>query len=298
VQSFEYIAPRTVKEALAALQQHRGALLLAGGTDALIRMKSRAETPSVVVDVKRIRGMDELRFDARKGLTIGAAVTMRQIEQSADVGQHYAALAHGAARVGSVQIRNQATVAGNICNAAPSADTAPALIALGAKVRIAGSQGRRSMTVEKLMVGPGRTALVADELVTAIHVPAPQPRAGSAYTRHTPRGAMDIAVVGVAAAVMLAPRTGACEQAKIVLGAVAPTPMRAKRAERMLQGEKLSDELIAAVAAAAAEEARPISDVRASAQFRRQMVAVLTQRMAVAARENAGGQGQSGRRAA
>ena len=298
MQSFEYIAPRTVKEAVAALQAHRGALLLAGGTDALIGMKLRVQTPGVVVDIKRVRGLDELRFDEKSGLTIGAAVTMRQIELLPLVGERYAALAQAAAVVGSVQIRNLATLAGNVCNAAPSADTAPGLIVLGAKVRIAGPQGRRSMAVEKFMVGPGKTALKAGELVTGIQVPVPGRRTGSAYVRHTPRGAMDIAVVGVGAAVTLTPRTGACEDLKIVLGAVAPTPLRAKRAERLLKGEKFSEELIEAVAAAAAEEARPISDVRASAEFRRHMVRVLTKRMVAAARQDAQRQERAARRAA
>ena len=298
MQSFEYIAPKTVREAVEALQAHRDALLLAGGTDALIGMKLRVETPGVVIDIKRIRGLDELRFDEKSGLAIGAAVTMRQIELAPLVGERYTALAQAAAVVGSVQIRNLATLAGNVCNAAPSADTAPGLIALGAKVRIAGPQGRRSMVVEKFMVGPGKTALEAGELVTGIQVPVPGRRTGSAYVRHTPRGAMDIAVVGVGAAVTLAPRTGACEDLKIVLGAVAPTPLRAKRAERLLKGEKFSEELIEAVAAAAAEEARPISDVRASAEFRRHMVQVLTKRMVAAARQDAQRQERAARRAA
>ncbi len=283
---------------MEALQAHRDALLLAGGTDALIGMKLRVETPGVVIDIKRIRGLDELRFDEKSGLAIGAAVTMRQIELAPLVGERYTALAQAAAVVGSVQIRNLATLAGNVCNAAPSADTAPGLIALGAKVRIAGPQGRRSMVVEKFMVGPGKTALEAGELVTGIQVPVPGRRTGSAYVRHTPRGAMDIAVVGVGAAVTLAPRTGACEDLKIVLGAVAPTPLRAKRAERLLKGEKFSEELIEAVAAAAAEEARPISDVRASAEFRRHMVQVLTKRMVAAARQDAQRQERAARRAA
>jgi carbon-monoxide dehydrogenase medium subunit len=191
--------------------------------------------------------------------------------------------------VGSIQIRNLATVVGNVCNAAPSADTAPGLIALGAKVQIAGPGGRRSMLVENFMTGPSQTALKPGELVTGIQVPTPGPRTGSAYVRHTPRNAMDIAVVGVGAAVTLAPRTGACQDAKIVLGAVAPTPIRARAAEKILRGQKPTDALIAEAAEIAAGDARPISDVRASADFRREMVRVLTRRMVTAACEATSG---------
>lgn len=296
--SFEYFAPRTAKEAVAALAAHPEAMVLAGGTDMLVRMKARVWRPEAVVDVRRIAGLDALRFDRRAGLTIGAAVTMRQVELFEAAWKHFAAVAQGAAVVGSIQIRNLATVVGNVCNAAPSADTAPGLIALGAKVRIAGPKGRRSALVENFMAGPGRTTLRPGEFVTAIQVPMPGPRTGSAYVRHTPRGAMDIAVVGVGVALTLAPRTGACEDVKIVLGAVGPTPLRAKAAEKALRGQKLTEALIARAAEIAAGEARPISDVRGSAAFRREMVQVLTRRMVAAAHADARQKSGTKRRAA
>lgn len=296
--AFEYFAPTTVKEAVALLSAHPNARVLAGGTDMLVRMKGRVWTPDAVVDVARLPGAKALAFDAKRGLVLGAGVTMRQVELSALAHQRYAALAQGASVVGSVQIRNLATVAGNVCNAAPSADTAPGLIALNAKVRIAGPNGRRSMPVENFMTGPGKTALKPGELVTGIEMPAPAPRTGSAYVRHTPRSAMDIAVVGVAAWVALAPRTGLCQDVRIVLGAVAPTPMRARSAEEMLKGQKLAPDLIQAAAECAAGEARPISDVRASADFRRYLVGVLTARMVQAAWEDARQGAHSKRRAA
>ncbi len=295
---FEYFAPESVREAAEALQTHPGARVLAGGTDLLVQMKERARTPDTLVDVRRIPGVDELRFDRKTGLTIGAAVTMRQVELMPAAQLHYAGLADGARVVGSFQIRNLATIVGNVCNAAPSADTAPGLIVQGAKVKIAGPNGRRTMLVENFMTGPGRTTLETGEFVTGIHVPVPPPRTGSAYVRHTPRGAMDIAMVGVGAAVTLAPRNRACQDVRIVLGAVAPTPLRAKAAERMLKGQPLTEGLIAEAAEMAASEARPISDVRGSADFRREMVRVLTARMVSAAYGNAQERSGNKRRAA
>ena len=295
MQAFDYVAVGSVREAVAALKNKKRVMVLAGGTDMLVRMKGRALTPEVVVDVKGIPGAGD--FSAKSGLSIGSAVTMRQLELSAKVREDYAAVAQGAAVVGSIQIRNLATVAGNICNAAPSADVAPGLIALRAKVRIAGPGGQRTLLVENFMTGPGKTALKRGELVTAIQLPTPGPRTGSAFVRHTPRGAMDIAVVNVAVAMTLAPRTGKCEDVRIVLGAVAPTPMRALKAEMLLRGEKLTADLVAEAAAVAGAEARPISDQRASAEFRRELVRVLTGRMVEAARADAGRSRARGRRA-
>ena len=298
MRTFEYIVPKTIKEAVAILQERDDVSLLAGGTDLLLRMKARQHAPQAVVDIKRIAGFDELRLDARSGLTIGAAVTMGQIEQHAAARRQYPAVVQGAEVVGSVQIRNRATLVGNVCNAAPSADTAPPLLALGARVRIAGPGGRRSLLLENFITGPGQTALKPGELVTAVQVPSLQGRSGSAYVRHTTREAMDLAAVGVGVALRLGQRGAACEEIAIALGAVAPTPMRAREAEKLLRGQELTAELIAEAAECAAGEARPISDVRASAGYRRELVRVLTQRMIAAAREDARQRSRSRRRAA
>lgn len=282
--TFEYTAPRTYAQAVKALTAHSRARILAGGTDVVLQQRhGSGPQPRAVVDIKRIRGAGDLRLDARGGLTIGPAVTMSQLEQSSEAARLFPALVQGAAAVGSVQIRNRATVVGNICNAAPSADTAPGLIVLGARARILGPDGRRSLPVERLMAGPGKTALARGELVTAIQVPAPAPRSGSAYARHTPRHSMDIAVAAVGAAVELGEDGVTCKRARLCLGAVAPTPLRALGAERLLRGRELADEDLEVAAAAAAEECRPISDVRASAEFRRELVRVLTRRMLEAA---------------
>jgi len=296
VRAFEYIAPQTIVEAVAALQQHDDAAVLAGGTDILLRMRANGPAPQALVDIKRIRGFGELKIGTRKGLTIGPAVTMGQLAASAEIRDRYPALNQGAGLVASVQIRNRATVAGNLCNAAPSADTAPPLLALGARVRISGPRGRRSLLLSNFFTGPGQTALEPGELVTALHVPPVAKRSGSAYTRHTPREAMDIAAVGVAVALTLGRDGTTCEEVAIALGAVAPTPLRARQAEKVLRGHALDEERVADAAECAAGEARPISDVRASAAFRRDLVRVLTGRMVRAAATNARERASAGRR--
>jgi aerobic carbon-monoxide dehydrogenase medium subunit len=286
LRSFEYVVPKTIKEAVSLLQES-GAAVLAGGTDLLLRMKGREYGPRIVVDIKQIRGFDELRTTPKGDLVIGPVVTMRQIERAEEVRRDYQAVAQGAEVVGSVQIRNRATLVGNVCNAAPSADTSPGLLVLGARVRIAGPAGRRSLGLDNFFVGPGQTPLERGELVTGVVLPTVGSRTGSAYVRHTTRGAMDIAAVGVGVALTLADDGKVCEEMAIALGAVAPTPMRASAAEGMVRGQALTPKLVAAVAEKAADEARPISDVRASAGFRRELVRVLTGRMIETALENA-----------
>lgn len=297
MRAIDYAVPGSVKEAVALLAQGE-AEVLAGGTDLLLRLKAGQPTPRLVVDVKRIPGFDEIRFDARTGLSIGPAVTLAALAGDPVVQRRYPALAQGAGLVGSVQIRNRATLAGNICNAAPSADTAPPLLVLGARVRLAGPEGRRTLPLEEVFLGPGKTALEPGELVVGIQVPTPRGRSGSAYARHTLREAMDIAVVGVGVALRLAPRRPVCEEAAIALGAVAPTPMRATQAEALLEGEELTPERIAWAAGLAAAQSRPISDVRASAEYRRELVEVLTRRMLEAAVEDARRQRPTRRKAA
>ena len=280
MKSFEYMAPKTIKEVVSALKKHgKKAMIVAGGTDLLVKMKGRALGPDVIVDIKRVPGLDEIKFDKKNGLTVGACVTMREVELSPVVRKHYPGVAEGAEIVGSVQIRNRATIVGNLCNAAPSADVAPGLMVHGAKVKVAGPGGSRTLPLEGFFAGPGRNTLKPGEWVTHVVVPPPPPRTGSAYVRHCTREAMDIAVVGVGASVTLAPKNGVCKEARIVLGAVAPTPIRAPRAEALLRGQKLTDALIAQAGQVASEEARPISDQRGSAEFRRDLTKVMTERM-------------------
>ena len=285
MQAFEYYKPKSAREASKTLWAHPDAMILAGGTDLLVRMKDRIFRPSAIVDIKGLLRADEVRFAPKTGLAIGPAVTMRQVERAAPVVERYPAIAQGAEFVGSIQIRNRATVIGNVCNAAPSADIAPGLIVHSAKVRIVGPKGRRTMTVEDFMQGPGKNALKRGEFAAGIQIPTPPRSTGSAYVRHTPRDAMDIAVVGVGVSVTVS--KDVCKDIKIVLGAVAPVPLRAANAEAILLGQPLTRKRIDQAAEAAAAESKPITDVRASDEFRRDLVRVLTQRMIEAARDDA-----------
>lgn len=276
---FAYQTARTLDEALGLLATlGPGTKLLAGGTDLLPQIKEHVIEPRNVLALGRIPEMEALEQTAEGGLRIGALVRMRALERSPLVNGRYAALAHGAKLVGSIQIRNLATVGGNICNAAPSADAVPALIAFGGEAVIAGPGGQRTLPLEQVFLGPRRTALEPGELLVAVRLPPPPPHTGSCYLRHTPRMEMDIAVAGSGAVVRLDGDGSRIADARICLAAVAPVPARALRAEAILRGAPATDETIARAAAAAAQDCSPISDVRGSADYRRHLVTVLTER--------------------
>jgi CO/xanthine dehydrogenase FAD-binding subunit len=274
---FEYFAPASLDEALSLLKGGSdGVKLLAGGTDLLVQMKEAGRHPSTVVS---LHSLDELRtFETDGGgLRIGAGVDMTTIASSAVVRKQYTAISDGAGVLGSIQTRNMATIGGNVCNAAPSADTTPGLVVLGAIAEIAGADGKRELPIDELFTGPGKTTLATHEIVTAFRLPALPPHTGSVYQRHTPRKIMDIAVVGVGIRLTLADG-GSIDEARICLGAVAPTVIRAPEAEQALQGQSPSEELFERAAGLAQQAARPISDVRGSAEFRRYLVGAMTKR--------------------
>src|SRR5205085_8074991 len=244
---FEYFEPTSLPEAFALLGRYQGrAQPLAGGTDLLVELKEHLRSADCVVNIKKIPGIDRLSFDASDGLHIGALVTARQIEISPVILEKYVSLAQAARELGSIQVRNRATIIGNVCRASPSADTLPPLIADGAEVTIHGADGHRTVPLEEFFTGPGKTVLRHDELVTAIRVPAPPPRTGKVYIKHGRRKAMELATVGVAVTLNEV-------DLRIVLGAVAPTPIRATKAEGLLRGRKLDDARIERAAQAAAE---------------------------------------------
>lgn len=278
MKDFEYFEPATLDDALALLQRYRGSgSLFAGGTDLLVQMKEHVRQPAQVINIKKVPGMDDFVFDAKTGLRLGALVTTRQVETSPITQRHYAGLAKAATDFASIQVRHRATVVGNVCRASPSADTLPPLIADGAMLRIHGPAGPRRCAVQDFCTGPGRTVLAADEIVTHIQIPAPPPRTAKVYLKHGRRAQMELATVGVAVRLTL-DAGGSVEDLGIVLAAVAPTPLRAVRAEALLRGRTPTPERLAAAAQAASDEARPIGDVRGSADYRREMVRVLTQR--------------------
>jgi carbon-monoxide dehydrogenase medium subunit len=276
VKEFEYLEPTSMQQALEWLNTHRGrARVLAGGTDLYLRLRKGVFLPEYVIDLKRVPQLDYITPNHRAGVQIGPTTLQDDVACSSLMQQLYPALAEAAGWVGAIQTRNRATVVGNLCNASPAADTAPALLSYDAQVTIASIQGERTIPLEEFFVGPGKTALQDNELVAEIHLPAPQPHTGAAFFRRT-RTAMDIAVVCGAAMLQLS--NGTCQNVRIALGAVGPTPLRATRAEAALRGQTLSDQVVEDASRIAAEEARPIDDVRSTAEYRREMVRVLTRR--------------------
>ena len=274
---FEIVLPASVDDCLRAVVE-RGSetKLLAGGTDLLPQLKNGLLRPGRVIDLSGVARLRSLEAVAGRGVRIGSTVTARTLETHPLVRSAYRALAESAALVGSVQVRNLATVGGNLCNAAPSADMAPPLLALDAEAVIAGPAGERRVPLASFFTGVRRTVLGQDELLVELIVPAPGPRSGGGYLRHTPRRELDIAVVGVASQLTLS--NGVCATARIALAAVAPVPLRATAAEQALAGQPVTPERIAQAADLAVEAARPISDQRGSADFRRHLVRVLTRR--------------------
>ncbi|HVR17986.1 MAG TPA: xanthine dehydrogenase family protein subunit M [Candidatus Limnocylindrales bacterium] len=276
---FEFYQPATLEEARRLVSENGpGGRFLAGGTDLVIAMKEKGLLPKYIVDLKRVPGLAGIRENSDGTITLGALTTMREIEISRLITKKYPFLSQSAAEVGSIQIRNRATIGGNMSNATPSADTAPALIALNATAKIAGATGERSINLEEFFKGPGQTVMSAEEILTEVSIPKTGPRLVGEYIKFSPREMMDLAYVGVAVAYNLGEKDKKCDGVRIVLGAVAPTPIRAKRAEAALEGQILTEELAEKIGAIAAEEAKPISDVRSTAEYRRAMVGAMTKR--------------------
>ena len=275
---FAYFEPQNLDEAVALLGRYNGqASLLAGGTDLLVEIKEHIRRPNYLINIKKIPGMNQLSYDDRAGLRIGSLTTVRAVETFPAIIEKYAGLAQASAELGSIQIRNRATIAGNICRASPSADTLPPLIADEAILKIYGPQGEREIAMEAFFTGPGQTVLAQDEVLVEIAVPAPPAHTGKVYIKHGRRKAMELATVGVAVNLRMA--GDICQEVRIVLGAVAPTPIRAHKAEGILRGNVADEATIETAAQAAMAESRPISDVRSSAAYRRQMVKALTKRV-------------------
>jgi carbon-monoxide dehydrogenase medium subunit len=281
MKDFEYHSPNSIAEVCDLLKKYQTrSKILAGGTDLIPSMYHGNQNPEHVINLKRVPGLSEIQFEPSSGLTLGALVRFNDIIYSPTTQQHYPILCEVSNKIASHQIRNLATVGGNLCNAAPSADSAPILIALNSTVTITSSgSASRNLSLEDFFTGPGKTVLDAGEILTHIHIPPPNPRTGAAYIKHSTRNALEIAVVGVAAAIQLKPRSDECTQARIVVAACAPTPLRVPSAEDLLIGKKLINPTLEAVAEAVAGAIKPISDVRACDIYRRDMVRVQCRRV-------------------
>ena len=273
MKSFEFYEPTTLAEA-SRLFAEAHAQLLAGGTDLVIGMKAYTETPESVISLQKIPGLAGITTEADSSISIGAMTKVREVELSGDIQQHHTALAEGASEIGSIQIRNLATIGGNIAHASPAADTVAGLLVADAQVDIASADGERSVPIDELFTGPGQTVLRPGEIITRFRLPSPA--SGSHYIKHKIREVMDLAFIGVAAAINI--DNGTITDARIGLAAVAPTPIRATEAEVLLKGNALTPELLEQAGEAAAAGCSPISDLRCSAEHRREMVDVLTRR--------------------
>ncbi len=276
---FQHYAPASLSEALDLLSRYRGkAAVYAGGTDLLVAMKKREKTPEHLINLKRIDEMKGIHFDEKKGIQIGALTTLGDLERSTLVKEKLEILWDAVTVMASPQVRSLGTVGGNLCGAVPSADTAPPLIALGASVRVAGPHGEREILMENFFRGPKESVLQKNELMKEILIPLPDNFTSGKYIKLMRREAMDLALVGVAASLSMDRGGKVCKDARIALGAVAPTPIRALQAEEILINREIDETRAAEAGKAASVVCRPISDIRSSLAYRCSMVEVLTKR--------------------
>ena len=282
-----FASPTTVNEAVKMLAASSGlAKPLSGGTDLLVQLKTGRTKPHLIVDTKRIPGMIGIR-EVAGGFVIGAATPGIALGEHAALCAAYPGVVEGAQLIGSTQVQGRASMAGNLCNASPAADSVPALIAARATCVIVGPKGTREAPVEAIVIGPGRTSLARDEIITEFHLPKPAPHSSDAYLRFIPRTEMDIAVVGVAVSVTLDAK-GVCKDARVVLGAVAPTQLLCTNSAAALIGHKLDEATLAKLDAAARAVCKPIDDKRGTIDFRVKVAGVLARRAAAIAFERAG----------
>jgi CO/xanthine dehydrogenase FAD-binding subunit len=281
---FEYYAPASLSEALGLLAKYDGkARVFAGGTDLLVSMKKREILPEHLISLKGIPELKGVHYDQKEGMKIGALVTLGELEHSKIVQDNFCVLWDAAQVMASPQIRSLGTIGGNLCSAAPSADTAPPLIVLDASVEIVSTKGKRKVLVENFFKGPGESVLNPDEILTQILIPHLLKKSSGAYLKLMRRAAMDLAQVGVAVCLSFDSEKRICRGAKIALGAAGSTPIRVSKAEQILLNKEMSEALGKEAGKIAAQEASPRSSIRASKEYRREMIEVLTKRAVMAA---------------
>ncbi len=279
MRDFAYIAANTVSEAVTLLgEKGQAARILAGGTDLIVQVREARRDVDWMIDIKSIPEVNVLDYNANTGLTLGAAVECYKIYAVDEICDAYPGLVDATKIIGGTAIQGRAAVGGNLCNASPAADCIPPLIVLNASCVIAGPNGERELPVEQFCTGPGQTALEKGEMLVSLKIPAPASNSSSFYLRFIPRNEMDIAVVGAGASVTLDDAKQTIVSARIALAAVAPTPLFAEEASALLAGRKATDAAIDEAAQAAQAIARPISDMRGTAEQRTHLVGVLTRR--------------------
>jgi carbon-monoxide dehydrogenase medium subunit len=289
MREFTYLTPRTLDEAISLLESHgEKAKYVAGGTDVLVKIKEGKLTPDYLISLKHIIGQDRPFLNHETGeLYIGAFCTHRSIEQSTLVQHHYPILHDAVKNIGSVQIRNVATIGGNLVNAVPSADGAIPLIALDGKAHIYGTKGQRSIELRRFFLGPGQCDLERGEILTEIVIPPPMPRTGGAYVKHGRREAMELPMLGVGVLLSLEEDMSSCAKTRICLGVAAPTPFRALEAEKYLKGKTVDENNLSEAGRIAGQESKVRDSIRGVAWYRREMVGVLVKRMGLKALERA-----------
>ena len=284
----QYEAPETTKAAVGLLAKAKGsAYVLAGGSDLLVRLRGGYIEPDLVVDIKRIKAMREVKKTAT-GFTIGAAVSCAELTENKALAKAWPGIVEAAGLIGSKQVQGRCTMTGNLCNASPAADSVPALVAAGAKAIVQGPKGKRTVAVEQIPVSPGKTSLKKGELIEALVLPARKPRSGDCYLRFIPRSEMDIAVVSAGVNLTLDAK-GVVTAARVALGAVAPTVQLVAAAAKAIIGTKLDDAALEKLGQAASAACRPIDDKRGTVEFRTKVAAVLAKRAAKTAYARAGG---------
>ena len=281
----DFEKPTKLDEAIGLLAENKGkARVLAGGTDLIVQLRAAPErigSPDVVVDGKGIPELNELSYSAGGGLTLGAAVPCYTIYQNAEVAKAYPGLIDSASLIGGTQIQGRASIGGNLCNGAPSADAIPALIAHNVTCNIAGPSGTRQVAVEDFCTGPSRTVLEPDEILVSMSFPAPADHFGARYIRFIPRNEMDIAVAGAGVSVTL--NNGNIASARVALAAVAPTPLLVNEISDALAGQPANEATVAEAGKLAKEAAKPINDMRGTVEYRKHLCDVLTRRALQAA---------------
>lgn len=286
IQDFTYLKPGTVKEALTLLTDHVDECkIVCGGQSLLIPMRQGLLVTEYLIDIKGLDELSYIKYDAKEGLKLGATTTHRAIEKSDVIKKHYPVLSIMEERLASIQTRNWGTIGGNLAHADAAGDPAPVLITLGAKVKVASAKGERIIPLDEFYTDLFESAMEHNEMIIEIQVPPPAAKMGAAYQKFNLLQ-NDMGVVGVAAT-MVADANGTCKDARIVLGNAGVTPIRAKSAEAVLIGKKITDKLFAEAGEAAAGDADPVGDIHASEDFRRHLIKVLTKRMAKQAWEQA-----------